>query len=190
MRKEAASSLLMLSCLFVGSETFLLHTTDILQEDIERERARSGPARVRRQAEEWKQSAVEKIAQHVSRGPLLLLKQMYFIGSRVKVVTRHSRGARGSCTGTCCSWHDKLRQTACWWGVIDASFAISATPLSCRPLCCLMSKWRLGLNCPHKHLCSYKFFLLLKDHWQDCPYFPADSSLWNQCSMNFSTVTY
>ena len=76
-----------------------LRQATFLQEEIEQARARSGPARVRRQRDEWKQSAVEKIAQSLSRGPLLLLKRAYFLGNRVNVVTRHARGVRGSCTG-------------------------------------------------------------------------------------------
>lgn len=73
-----------------------------LQEDIEQQKSKSGPARVRRLASEWKESAVEKIAQNVRKGPLLFLKQTYFLGNRIKVYTRHARGIRGSCTGSLC----------------------------------------------------------------------------------------
>ena len=71
----------------------------VLQEEVEEQRNKSGPARVRRQASEWKESAVEKIAQQVRKGPLLLLQQCYFLGARVRVATRHARGVRGNCTG-------------------------------------------------------------------------------------------
>jgi len=69
------------------------------QEELEERRGRSGVARVRRFREELSSSAVEKIAQSVTSGPLLLLKQCYIVGARVRMVTRHGRGVRGSCTG-------------------------------------------------------------------------------------------
>ena len=75
-----------------------------LQEELEERRSRSGVARMRRFREEISGSAVERIAQSVNTGPLMLLRQCQFGGARVKLVTRHSRGVRGTCTGeACCS---------------------------------------------------------------------------------------
>lgn len=50
-------------------------------------------------AEELKQSAIERIAQGVVKGPLLLLRKCYNEGGRVRVVSRHARGIRGAATG-------------------------------------------------------------------------------------------
>ena len=72
------------------------------QEELEERRGRSGVARMRRFREEISGSAVERIAQSVNTGPLLLLRQCQFAGGRIKLVTRHSRGVRGTCSGGIC----------------------------------------------------------------------------------------
>lgn len=69
------------------------------QEEMEQSRARVGPVRLRREAEELKYSVISRIAESVKRGPLLLLRQSYDSGKRVRVVTRHARGVRGTATG-------------------------------------------------------------------------------------------
>lgn len=70
-----------------------------LQEELEAAKARVGPAAKRRQAAELKHSVVDRIAATVTKGPLLLLKRCFEVGGRVRVVTRHARGVRGTAEG-------------------------------------------------------------------------------------------
>ncbi len=48
---------------------------------------------------------IDAIAERVQAGPLLLLKRCYQQRARVRVLTRHARGVRGSAEGTpLCVW--------------------------------------------------------------------------------------
>ncbi|PRW39383.1 U7 snRNA-associated Sm LSm11 [Chlorella sorokiniana] len=70
------------------------------QEAAQREKQRLSYLQQKAERERLKTSPLDLIAQRVREGPMLLLKRCYQERARVRVVTRHARGVRGTSEGT------------------------------------------------------------------------------------------
>lgn len=73
---------------------------------LNRESFRTAVVVARREKEERQEaaavSALDTIAEAAGPGPLRLMKGAYDTGARVRIVTRHARGVRGTATGARC----------------------------------------------------------------------------------------
>ncbi|KAL4419355.1 hypothetical protein ABPG77_001582 [Micractinium sp. CCAP 211/92] len=65
-----------------------------------REKSRLTYVQHKREQQQQRSNPIDAIAERVQAGPLLLLKRCYQQRARVRVLTRHARGVRGSAEGT------------------------------------------------------------------------------------------
>ncbi|KAL4440475.1 hypothetical protein ABPG75_003476 [Micractinium tetrahymenae] len=65
-----------------------------------REKSRLTYLQHKREQQQQKSNPIDQITERVREGPLLLLKRCYQQRARVRVLTRHARGVRGSAEGT------------------------------------------------------------------------------------------
>ena len=107
------------ACSVVGCDKHTMQSVTCLQEELaaaQHAKSRTAIVSARQQKAERQVDIITQIADRFCEGPLSLLRDCYRRGGRVRVVTKHGRGIRGTSVGACKSrafMRHTLRTASC-----------------------------------------------------------------------------